>query len=92
MSAQRFTRAAFCFAGSMIGLETLFLSTMHRQFGHLDWPWFWFAAVRILAISLGVGSIMYFARFRSRRAAALFGSLLGFLAVLGYYYLVVASA
>lgn len=33
---------------------------------------------------------MYFARFRSRRAAALFGSLLGFLAVLGYYYLVVA--
>lgn len=85
------TRAALSFAGALVGLSALFISTMVRQFGAVDWRYFWFGFWRIAVISLGVAAIMYFARLHSRRTAALFGSALGFAAVLSYYYAVVAG-
>ncbi len=85
------SRAALSFAGSLVGLSALFVSTMVRQFGAMDWPYFWFGFWRIALISLGVAAIMYFARLRSRRAAALFGGTLGFAAVLCYYHAVVTG-
>lgn len=83
-------RALFSFAGALIGLGVLFTATMVRQFGAVDWRYFWFGLWRIALISLGVAAVMYLAGLRSRRAAALFGAALGFAAVLAYYYAVVA--
>ena len=84
-------RGTLSFAGSLIGLSTLFISTMYRQFGVMHWRYFWFGLWRIAAISLGVAAVMYFARLRSRGSAAFFGCILGFAAVLSYYYAVVVG-
>ena len=85
------TRAALSFAGAFIGLTGLFVTTMYRQFGAIDWSYLWFALIRIVAISVGVAAVMYFSSFGNRRTAAIFGCMLGFAGALAYYFLVVAS-
>ena len=84
-------RAALSFAGALAGLSALFISTMYRQFGSINWHYFWFGFWRITVIALGVGAIMYFARLPGRGFAAIFACILGFATVLFYYFAVVAG-
>ena len=88
---ERFVLALAAGAASLVGLCALFVATMLRHYQAIDFPYFSFALLRIMAISGVVAAITFVAarHLPSLPAAALFGLVAG---IMGGVAFVAAAA